>query len=288
MARAEARPAGSGRHVALAIALWLDRRSQIRVEDGHSRYTQIRFLMINSLLAQPYVHSARAIQHTLHTFRPVSTQCGFGAVSAEWPTHSQRRPSSIMACLLLEQPSHPIRVDEAYLNDLADLLVADDGEQTEGLRHTHPDVQRFPSATVVGRAKGSTMRQLAPAPRLAPSVLPKPRASGRTAQAPAPAPPPLREQDRLLPMANVARLMAMELPKDAKIARDAKVLMQEMVSEFICFITSEANDVSIAMGRKALTPDDILAAFENLGESCLCLLPFPCHESDSLDSTHTW
>ncbi|KOO28859.1 histone-like transcription factor [Chrysochromulina tobinii] len=68
-------------------------------------------------------------------------------------------------------------------------------------------------------------------------------------------------------MANVARLMAMELPKDAKIARDAKVLMQEMVSEFICFITSEANDVSIAMGRKALTPDDILAAFENL-ESC--------------------
>ena len=202
--------------------------------------------------------------------------------------HSLRRPSfGIMACLLLEQPSHPIRVDEAYLNDLADLLVADDGEQTEGLRHTHPDVQRFPSATVVGRAKGSTMRQLAPAPRLAPSVLPKPRASGRTAQAPAPAPPPLREQDRLLPMANVARLMAMELPKDAKIARDAKVLMQEMVSEFICFITSEANDVSIAMGRKALTPDDILAAFENLGESCLCLLPFPWHESDSLDSTHT-
>jgi len=191
--------------------------------------------------------------------------------------HSLRRPSfGIMACLLLEQPSHPIRVDEAYLNDLADLLVADDGEQTEGLRHTHPDVQRFPSATVVGRAKGSTMRQLAPAPRLAPSVLPKPRASGRTAQAPAPAPPPLREQDRLLPMANVARLMAMELPKDAKIARDAKVLMQEMVSEFICFITSEANDVSIAMGRKALTPDDILAAFENLGESCLSAY-FPSH-----------
>ena len=211
------------------------------------------------------------------------------ALDAEWlsPYFLSRPPFGIMACLLLEQPSHPIRVDEAYLNDLADLLVADDGEQTEGLRHTHPDVQRFPSATVVGRAKGSTMRQLAPAPRLAPSVLPKPRASGRTAQAPAPAPPPLREQDRLLPMANVARLMAMELPKDAKIARDAKVLMQEMVSEFICFITSEANDVSIAMGRKALTPDDILVAFENLGESCLCLLPFPSHESDSLGSTHT-
>ena len=56
---------------------------------------------------------------------------------------------------------------------------------------------------------------------------------------------PLRDQDRLLPVANVARLMASELPPDAKIAKEAKVLMQEMVSEFICFLTGEANDISI-------------------------------------------
>ena len=66
-------------------------------------------------------------------------------------------------------------------------------------------------------------------------------------------------------MANVARLMGMELPRDAKISRDAKVLMQEMVTEFICFITAEANDFSVAEGKKAITLDDQLAAFDSLG-----------------------
>ena len=85
-------------------------------------------------------------------------------------------------------------------------------------------------------------------------------------QPPAPTvPEPLREQDRLLPMANVARLMALELPKDAKISRDAKVLMQEMVTEFICITTSEANDFSIAENHKAITQDDLLNALEALG-----------------------
>ena len=85
-------------------------------------------------------------------------------------------------------------------------------------------------------------------------------------QPPAPTvPEPLREQDRLLPMANVARLMALELPKDAKISRDAKVLMQEMVTERICITTSEANDFSIAENHKAITQDDLLNALEALG-----------------------
>jgi len=69
-------------------------------------------------------------------------------------------------------------------------------------------------------------------------------------------------------MANVARLMAAELPKDAKISRDAKVLMQEMVTEFICFITAEANDFSVAEGKKAITLDDQLAAFDSLDLAC--------------------
>jgi len=75
---------------------------------------------------------------------------------------------------------------------------------------------------------------------------------------------PLREQDRLLPMANIAWLMAAELTKDAKISRDAKVMMQEFVSEFICFVTSEANDCSLAANRKAISQEDILNALENL------------------------
>ena len=64
--------------------------------------------------------------------------------------------------------------------------------------------------------------------------------------------------------------MAMELPKDAKVARDAKHLMQELVSEFICFITSEANDISLAEKRKAISQEDILASFAELGKKCPC------------------
>ena len=62
--------------------------------------------------------------------------------------------------------------------------------------------------------------------------------------------------------------MGMEIPKDAKIARDAKHLMQELVSEFICFITSEANDISLAEKRKAISQEDILASFGVLGKQC--------------------
>ncbi|KAK9701864.1 transcriptional activator hap3, partial [Basidiobolus ranarum] len=49
----------------------------------------------------------------------------------------------------------------------------------------------------------------------------------------------IREQDRLLPIANVARIMKRSLPDNAKIAKEAKETIQECVSEFISFITSE-------------------------------------------------
>jgi len=49
----------------------------------------------------------------------------------------------------------------------------------------------------------------------------------------------LKDQDRLLPIANVARIMKRALPENAKIAKDAKECVQEAVSEFISFITSE-------------------------------------------------
>lgn len=39
--------------------------------------------------------------------------------------------------------------------------------------------------------------------------------------------------------APVARIMKMALPENAKIAKEAKECMQECVSEFISFITSE-------------------------------------------------
>ncbi len=48
-----------------------------------------------------------------------------------------------------------------------------------------------------------------------------------------------REQDRFLPIANISRIMKKALPNNAKIAKDAKETVQECVSEFISFITSE-------------------------------------------------
>jgi histone H3/H4 len=49
----------------------------------------------------------------------------------------------------------------------------------------------------------------------------------------------VREQDRFLPIANIARIMKKQLPPNAKIAKDAKETVQECVSEFISFLTSE-------------------------------------------------
>lgn len=49
----------------------------------------------------------------------------------------------------------------------------------------------------------------------------------------------IRDQDRLLPIANVARIMKQAIPTNAKIAKDAKETVQECVSELISFVTSE-------------------------------------------------
>ena len=51
----------------------------------------------------------------------------------------------------------------------------------------------------------------------------------------------VREQDRFLPIANISRIMKRTLPENAKIAKDAKETVQECVSEFISFITSEGS-----------------------------------------------
>ena len=50
---------------------------------------------------------------------------------------------------------------------------------------------------------------------------------------------PAMLQDRFLPIANISRIMKKALPSNGKIAKDAKETVQECVSEFISFITSE-------------------------------------------------
>lgn len=75
----------------------------------------------------------------------------------------------------------------------------------------------------------------------------------------------LREQDRWLPIANVARLMKNTLPPTAKVSKDAKECMQECVSEFISFITSEASDKCLREKRKTINGEDILYSMHDLG-----------------------
>merc|ERR1712157_49776 len=75
----------------------------------------------------------------------------------------------------------------------------------------------------------------------------------------------VREQDRYLPIANISRIMKKSLPSNAKIAKDAKETVQECVSEFISFITSEASDKCQREKRKMINGEDLLWAMTTLG-----------------------
>jgi len=68
-----------------------------------------------------------------------------------------------------------------------------------------------------------------------------------------------------LPIANIARIMKNTLPENAKIAKDSKECVQECVSEFISFITSEASDKCMQEKRKTINGDDLLWAMSTLG-----------------------
>lgn len=75
----------------------------------------------------------------------------------------------------------------------------------------------------------------------------------------------VREQDRFLPIANISRIMKKALPANAKIAKEAKETVQECVSEFISFITSEASDKCQREKRKTINGEDLLWALGTLG-----------------------
>lgn len=75
----------------------------------------------------------------------------------------------------------------------------------------------------------------------------------------------IKEQDRFLPIANVARVMKKALPAHAKLSKDSKECVQECVSEFISFITSQAEDKCKLEKRKTLNGEDMLWAMFTLG-----------------------
>lgn len=74
-----------------------------------------------------------------------------------------------------------------------------------------------------------------------------------------------KEQDRYLPIANIGRIMKQALPGEAKISKEARETVQECVSEFISFITSEASDKCRKGNRKTINGDDLLYALNQLG-----------------------
>ncbi|KAA0152331.1 hypothetical protein FNF27_01697 [Cafeteria roenbergensis] len=74
-----------------------------------------------------------------------------------------------------------------------------------------------------------------------------------------------REQDRLLPEANIVRIMKRALPDGTKVSKEAKAAVVEAASEFVAFVTQEANDRCRMDGRKTLTAEDLLAAMRTLG-----------------------
>ncbi|KAK0608178.1 hypothetical protein LWI29_026835 [Acer saccharum] len=75
----------------------------------------------------------------------------------------------------------------------------------------------------------------------------------------------IKEQERLLPIANVGRIMKQILPSNAKISKEAKETMQECVSEFISFVTGEASEKCRKERRKTVNGDDICWALGTLG-----------------------
>ncbi|OAY68790.1 Nuclear transcription factor Y subunit B-8, partial [Ananas comosus] len=75
----------------------------------------------------------------------------------------------------------------------------------------------------------------------------------------------VREQDRFLPIANLSRIMKKGIPANGKIAKEAKETVQECVSEFISFVTSEASDKCQREKRKTINGDDLLWAMATLG-----------------------
>ncbi|MBA0873508.1 hypothetical protein Goshw_003088 [Gossypium schwendimanii] len=73
------------------------------------------------------------------------------------------------------------------------------------------------------------------------------------------------EQERLLPIANVGRIMKQILPPNAKVSKEAKQTLQECATEFISFVTGEASDKCRKENRKTVNGDDICWALAALG-----------------------
>ncbi|XP_063945828.1 nuclear transcription factor Y subunit B-1 [Daucus carota subsp. sativus] len=75
----------------------------------------------------------------------------------------------------------------------------------------------------------------------------------------------VRDQDMLLPIANISRIMRKAVPQNGKIAKESKERIQECVTDFISYITGEASDKCREDKRKTISGDDVLWAMSRAG-----------------------
>jgi nuclear transcription Y subunit beta len=75
----------------------------------------------------------------------------------------------------------------------------------------------------------------------------------------------LENDEENLPISNISKIMKKYLDSNMKISKEAKEVVEECVTEFICFITSEASDKCKKEKRKTINGEDILTVMKHLG-----------------------
>lgn len=73
------------------------------------------------------------------------------------------------------------------------------------------------------------------------------------------------EDNEYLPISNINKIMRSVIDDKLKISKEAKNLIEECVTEFICFITSEAAEKCKREKRKTINAEDILTVMKMLG-----------------------
>lgn len=78
-------------------------------------------------------------------------------------------------------------------------------------------------------------------------------------------PNPIKLTDRLLPIANISKIMKKPIPPSAKVSKDAKEVMQRASSEFIAIVTCVAREICEKENRKTIVGEDLVRALDELG-----------------------
>ena len=78
-------------------------------------------------------------------------------------------------------------------------------------------------------------------------------------------PPAIKLTDRLLPIANISKIMKKPIPPSAKVSKDAKEVMQKAGSEFIAIVTCVAKEICEKENRKTIVGEDLIRALDELG-----------------------